>query len=177
MACWDWFMEKETERISASQFDSVFRELHSQLFYLAYDIVGDKIIAQDIVSDVFLSVWNQHRDIFMDKLKGYLFISVKNKAIDKCRQGQKWKMIPAEELTNLTQGDYDWEAREDRIVRVEQELKQMPVKTQTILDLCYRKNKTYKETADVMGMSVEAVKKQLSRALKVLRNKMNDKKE
>lgn len=45
-------MEK-TERISSSQFERVFRELHTQLFYLAYDIVGDKIIAQDIVSDVF----------------------------------------------------------------------------------------------------------------------------
>lgn len=168
-------MEK-TERISSSQFERVFRELHTQLFYLAYDIVGDKIIAQDIVSDVFLSVWNQHRDISMVKMKGYLFISVKNKAIDKCRQEQKWKMIPADELKSLTQGDCDWEAREDRIIRVEHELEQMPVKTQTILDLCYRKNKTYKETADMLGMSVEAVKKQLSRALKVLRNKLNDKK-
>lgn len=167
-------MNKEADEISVSQFESVFREMHTQLFYLAYDIVGDRVIAQDIVSDVFLSVWNQHRDIALAKLKSYLFVSVRNRSVDRYREEMKWKMIPAEDIDDLMDGDGDWERREERIVRVEQLLRDMPQKTQTILDLCYRKRKTYKETAELLGMTVEAVKKQLSRALKTLRDRVDD---
>ena len=40
----------EKEYITSAQFEHVFKEMHSQLFYLAYDIVGDRQVAQDMVS-------------------------------------------------------------------------------------------------------------------------------
>jgi RNA polymerase sigma-70 factor, ECF subfamily len=159
--------------ITASQLESVFKELYSQLFYLSYDIVGDKHVAQDVISEVFMSLWKNHRDVVYEKLKGYLYISVHNKSLDWCRRHTNITTIPLEELRNLVDGEGEsWQSREERIVKIEQAIILLPPKTRQILDLCYRKRKTYKEAAEIMGMSSEGIKKQLYRAIKELRNKL-----
>lgn len=45
----------------------------------------------------------------------------------------------------------------------------MPERTRLIFDLCYRQRKTYKEAAEIVGISAEGIKKQLQRALKEFR--------
>ena len=163
----------EIDIITSKQFETLFKEMHTQLFYLAYDILGEAQAAQDVVSDVFLSIWNQHRDISPDKVRGYIFVSTKNKALDKYRQSSRYSEIPIEEMKNLMDVcDASWEMREERILWVEKVLQQMPEKTRLILDLCYRKRKSYKEAAEIVGISVEGIKKQLFRALKELRTKL-----
>lgn len=158
--------------ITASQLENVFKELHSQLFYLAYDIVGDKQVAQDVISDVFMSLWKNHRDVAFNKLKGYLYISVRNKALDWYRRQATVKTIPVEELRNLVDGGDSWQNREERIVKIEQAITLLSPRTRQILDLCYRKRKTYKKAAEIVGISPEGIKKQLFRAIKELRNKL-----
>ena len=163
----------EIDIITSKQFETLFKEMHTQLFYLAYDILGEAQAAQDVVSDVFLSIWNQHRDISPDKVRGYIFVSTKNKALDKYRQSSRYSEIPIEEMKNLMDVcDASCEMREERILWVEKVLQQMPEKTRLILDLCYRKRKSYKEAAEIVGISVEGIKKQLFRALKELRTKL-----
>ena len=166
---------KERDIMTPKQFEALFKEMHTQLFYLAYDILGETQAAQDVVSDVFLSVWNQHRDISPNKVRGYIFVSTKNRALDKYRQTSKYAEIPIEEIRNLVDvGDASWEIREERILRMEKMLRQMPEKTRLILDLCYRKRKTYKEAAEIVGISPEGIKKQLSRALKEMRTRLKN---
>lgn len=158
--------------ISAAHFEGIFREMHSRLFYEAYDIVGNKQAAQDIVSEVFLSVWKQRESIDGDGLKGYLFISVRNKALDWYRRENAQKSVPVDCLKDMSDTERSWELREERIVKIENEIAQMTERTQTILDLCYRQRMTYKEAAQVVGISMEGIKKHLSRALKELRTKL-----
>lgn len=166
---------KERDIMTPKQFEALFKEMHTQLFYLAYDILGEMQAAQDVVSDVFLSIWNQHRDISPNKVRGYIFVSTKNRALDKYRQTSKYAEIPIEEIRNLVDvGDASWEIREERILRMEKMLRQMPEKTRLILDLCYRKRKTYKEAAEIVGISPEGIKKQLSRALKEMRTRLKN---
>lgn len=42
----------EIDIITSKQFETLFKEMHTQLFYLAYDILGEAQAAQDVVSDV-----------------------------------------------------------------------------------------------------------------------------
>ena len=165
----------DKEYITASQFESIFKEMHSQLFYLAYDIVGDKQVAQDVVSEVFMSLWKSHREVAFCKLKGYLYVSVRNKSLDWYRRNASVKTIPLDDMKNLVDGRDSWESREERIRKIECELARMPEKTRQIFDLCYRKRKTYKEAAEVVGISSEGIKKHLQRALKELRSKLRKK--
>lgn len=162
----------EKEYITAAQFEGIFKKMHQKLFYLAYDIVGDKQVAQDVVSEVFMSLWKSHRDVVFDKLEGYLCVSVRNKALDWYRRHASVKTIPLDDMKNMVDGGDSWESREERIQKIECELARMPEKTRLIFDLCYRKRRTYKEAAEVVGISPEGIKKHLQRALKELRSKL-----
>lgn len=162
----------EKEYITAAQFEGIFKNMYQQLFYLAYDIVGDKQVAQDVVSEVFMSLWKSHRDVVFDKLKGYLYVSVRNKSLDWYRRHASVKTIPLDDMKNMVDGGDNWESREERIQKIESELARMPEKTRLIFDLCYRKRRTYKEAAEVVGISHEGIKKHLQRALKELRSKL-----
>ena len=165
----------EREIITASQLECVFKEMYSQLFYLAYDVVGDKQEAQDVISDVFMSLWKSHRDVVYEKLKSYLYVSVYNKSLDWCRRQRNIKSIPVDELRNLVDVEGDsWQSREEHILKIEQAIALLPPKTRLILDFCYRKRKTYKEAAEIVGISAEGIKKQLFRAIKELRNKLKN---
>ena len=93
------------ENITSEQFELVFKEMHSQLFYLAYDIVGDRDVAQDMVSEVFVSLWKSHRDVSFEKLRGYLYISVRNHSLDWYRHNSGVRNIPIEKLSNLVSVD------------------------------------------------------------------------
>lgn len=170
------FCSRMAERvyITAAQFEGIFKEMHLQLFYLAYDIVGDKQVAQDVVSEVFMSLWNRHRDVAFSKLKGYLYVSVRNKSLDWYRRNASVKTIPLEDMKNLVDSGDSWEQREERIRKIERELARMPEKTRLIFDLCYRKRKSYKEAAEIVGISSEGIKKHLQRALKELRSKLRN---
>lgn len=160
----------DKEYITAAQFESIFKEMYSSLFYVAYDIVGDKRVAQDVVSEVFMSLWKSHRDVTLGKLKGYLYVSVRNRSLDWYRRNSSIKTMPIEEIKNLVNTDSSWQEREQRIKRIEGILAQMPEKTRLIFDLCYRRRKTYKEAAEIVGISSEGIKKHLQRALKEMRN-------
>lgn len=105
----------EKEYITSAQFEHVFKEMHSQLFYLAYDIVGDRQVAQDMVSEVFVSLWKTHRDITFEKLRGYLYVSVRNRSLDWYRQKVTVKLIPIEDIKLLVTADESWQYREERI--------------------------------------------------------------
>ena len=159
----------EKEYITSAQFEHVFKEMHSQLFYLAYDIVGDRQVAQDMVSEVFVSLWKTHRDITFEKLRGYLYVSVRNQSLGWYRQKATVKLIPIEDIKLLVTADESWQYREERIEQIERVLQTMPERTRLIIDLCYRQRKTYKEAAEIVGISAEGIKKQLQRALKEFR--------
>ena len=112
------------ENITSEQFELVFKEMHSQLFYLAY------------------------------------------------RHNSGVRNIPIEKLSNLVSVDDSWQERERRIRKIEEAMAQMSEKTRLIFDLCYRKRKSYREAAEIVGISAEGIKKQLQRALRDLRGRL-----
>lgn len=68
--------------ITKPNFEKLFREYYSRLYYFAYDFTEDIEVSKDIVSDVLLAVWNNKEHIEADKVVGYLFVSVRNQSLN-----------------------------------------------------------------------------------------------
>ncbi|GAA4317941.1 RNA polymerase sigma-70 factor [Mucilaginibacter gynuensis] len=68
----------------ADAFSYVFDQYWQQLFRAAYKRVADDQLAQDIVQDVFLQLWDRRETLNMDSetLEFYLLRAVRNKVID-----------------------------------------------------------------------------------------------
>lgn len=158
------------------EFERLFRDNYSQLFYSALDFVEDADEAKDIVSDACMEVWQRYDQLRSSNAANYLFMSVRNKAINALRhhaveRHYRDEMIKAREEAAATEPSL----HEERMASVEKVVATMPVQTQRVFNLCCISDYSYKETAQKLGVSVSAVHKHVSRALARLREELSEK--
>lgn len=62
---------------SEAAFTEIYNRFWKSLFRTAYHILQDKEAAQDIVQNVFVSLWQRRYEVRIDNLKGWLHQSVR----------------------------------------------------------------------------------------------------
>ncbi len=159
-----------TARLDIKEYESLFRSHYTNLCYFAFDFVGDIDLARDVVSDVFAQLWSE-REKFADttRLKNYLLVCVRNRCINHTRKTQH--TVPIDEIDELKElPSMEWlEAQEERIAEMNRVIDSMSVKTQRVLQECYFNNRSYKETAEMFGITPDGVKKHITKAFALLR--------
>ncbi len=149
------------------KFDRIIA-IKDKLFRLAFNIMGTREDAEDVVQDVILRVWNKQdswKDI--DNLEGYCMRSVRNVALDKFSlKANRNEELFADASENGLSTSHPGEILEqneqlDIIYRL---IKQLPEKQQTVMQLRDIEEMSYKEIAEIMQISEEQVKVTLFRA-------------
>ena len=74
-------MTMDTTALSHQMFDQLFRQNKRQLFIVAFSYVRDEDVAQDIVNDSFMSIWERRDSIEPTNLKAYLYRVVRNNCL------------------------------------------------------------------------------------------------
>jgi RNA polymerase sigma-70 factor (family 1) len=158
-------------------FERLFKDCYAQLYSFAMGMVGDEELCKDILGDSFEMLWNHLNEISEEGQKGYVYRTVRNKCIDLARgkmTHQKYEIF-----YRTVYGD---ESDEDGSVLLETELKiericqlleTLTPETQLILERCFFKGERQALVAEELGISVSAVKKHISKALKSIRAKMD----
>lgn len=161
------------EIITREDFARLYNERYMQLYYLAFDYVHDEELSRDIVGDAFAAVWTNRERLKSDTLHSYLYVAVRNRCLDfLCKLSKKNAF--EKELLNVIEiyDENEWEKREERIQRLQQELKQMPKRTQDILKERFFNDRTNIEVAKQFGISEAGIKKLITRSFNYLRKKL-----
>ncbi len=160
---------------------AAFNELYCRYWEVLYDIaykkINDKEDAKDIVHDLFLQLWNNRVSLNIHKsFSGFLFITLKNKIIDKQRLAtsrlNKNNQIAKESATHQDTV-YDEVRYNELNTFFKREIDQLPEKMKEIYRLSQEENLTPDEIASRLFVSVQTVKNQLSTANKRLRHNIN----
>ena len=154
-------------------FDFIFHYYYSGLCAFAEKITGSQAAAEDIVQDLFVTLWiKNEQTLISSSLKNYLFTSVKNRSLDflkheKTKAKRLNKLIPSERptenLSNL------WFAEAELKQRLEKCLEKLPPRCKEILVLSRFEGLKNQEIAERLGISKRTVELQISNALKQLR--------
>jgi len=153
-------------------FEQLFRSTCRALVHFAWRYVGDGGIAENLVQDVFVRVWNNRSVLDPElSLRAYLYKAVRNAALQHLRhQGVEERAQPpppqAEgnpeaRLQQREMADAIWKA-----------VLELPPGSRRIFSLAKFDHLTYQEVASVEGISVKTVETQMGRALKALRKKL-----
>jgi RNA polymerase sigma-70 factor (ECF subfamily) len=150
-------------------FDQLFDPLRNYLYYKC----GDGDLATDIVQDVFLKVWEKPIDVNQNTIKSLLYKMVNDAFFDYLRKNKV-----ADKYLQRLQLDFSANTP-DEILEYE-ELKQqyetilaaLGEKQRSVFLMSRIENLTYKEIAERLSVSVKAVEKRMSQALKVLKEKL-----
>jgi RNA polymerase sigma-70 factor (family 1) len=154
-----------------------FKELFD-LYYLPLSTYALKYcdsfsLAEDIVQDLFVKIWDEKLYMNFDNQIGpYLFKSIKNNALQASKQKNKYHFVKIEEHVNnmIFDENLDIKYIEEEKKKLFAEIESLPTKCQEVFKAIVLDNLKYKEVALQLGISVNTVKTHYSRALKQLRH-------
>ena len=150
----------------------LFRSTYPRLYRLAYSLLNDQEESKDVISSIFMELLDKHtlaRDI-----NTYLVSMVRNRALDILRHRQVKDDVWANLLQEYEQFITSDTPDEDQINEIRFFIeKELTPQTRRVLQRCYDDKKSYKEVASELGISVQAVNKHISQALRKLRERFN----
>jgi RNA polymerase sigma-70 factor (family 1) len=145
-----------------SAFTTIYRHYHPSLYIYLLRFCKIPSLAEDLVHDVFLKVW-EIRDRINPELyfTGYLYRIARNhvlKTIDKLATDK----VLLEQLNEPVTAHPDQLVRAKEYDRLFQEaLTRMPPQRLKVFNLCRQEGKSYEEAAAILGISRNAIKKHM----------------
>lgn len=158
-------------------FDFVFHYYYSGLCAFAEKIVGDSNASEDIVQDLFFTLWIKYKQIqISSSLKSYLFTSVKNRSLDYLKKKKKKTkhVNSAPYLQNHAENlSIFWFAESEMETLVQKSLNKLPPRCREIFKLSRFAGLKNQDIAEKLGISKRTVELQISNALKFLRKDLS----
>ena len=150
-------------------FESLFRFNYRPLCLYALHYLGDVEAAEDVVQECFMKLWEKlEQGTAVDNRGAYLYMTVRNRCLDDLKK----KGLPTESLKpNDTYGiidDDDAQERAQTEARMWTALDSLPPKCREVFILSKRDGLKYEEIAEELGLSVNTVRNQISKAVKLI---------
>lgn len=151
-------------------FEDLFRYNYRPLCLYALHYLQDVDLSEDIVQESYAALWEklQEGEHILNR-KSYLYMMVRNRCLDHLRK----KGIPTESLKPYdTYGiidDDDAQERAQTEARMWTAIDSLPEKCREVFIMSKRDGLKYDEIAEELGLSVNTVRNQISKALKVLK--------
>ena len=162
-------------RIALFEDMKAYRELYDLLFAslhrFSYGFVKLNETAEEIVSDVFIKVWQMRsRLVEIHNLKEYLYIITKNFSLNYLTKNYKNKTVSLDEIEfeSLVEIKTPEELyiSVDALNGIRQVIGNLPPKCKIIFQLIKEDGLQYKEVASILNLSVFTVRNQLAIAVK-----------
>ena len=156
--------------------EQIFRLYYPFVCTAVIRIIPNKRTAEDIAQDVFLGLWKKKENLqIKTSLKAYLRRSAVNRALNYVRDHKI--ILKKEEPDEI----YAVQTLPDQLLRLETEelqkaidkiIDQLPERCRLVFVLNRFENFSYKEIAAQLNISSKTVENQISKALKILREKL-----
>ncbi len=171
------FLQLRIKSGDLKAFEVLFREYYNPLCNFALSFVNDQDTAEEIVQDFFYHFWeNKQRIQIYSSLKAYLFGSVKNsslKYLDRQAVRRRYadRILTENNNVVLTGIEPELEARELKS-QIDKALEALPERSREIFRMNRFEGLKYKEIAEKLSVSVKTVEADMTRTLKVLRERI-----
>jgi RNA polymerase sigma-70 factor, ECF subfamily len=157
-------------------FDVLYKKYNKKLYKFSYSILKSQVESENIIQDVFLTLWETRYKIVKDSsIKCYLFTIAYNSAISiirkKARESEFIKYLKSlqeinEEPVNMQLEYNELTSKLDEIIN------ELPQRQKDVYILHRAKGLKYSEIAECLNISVNTVENHMSRSLKTIRARL-----
>lgn len=149
----------------------LYEEYGNQLLQFAFAVIPLRPVAEEIVADVFIKVWEKRQRIAtVENLKMYLYITTRNIAYSYYRKYNRKRTVDLDELT-LPYYQID-NTPEDALITAEvlqaihEAVNNLPPKCKLVFKLVKEDGLKYREVAELLELTPKTVENQIAIALK-----------
>ena len=163
-------------------FTALYEKYADFVFDICYRYLGEIATSQNITSEIFTSLWERREVLYEDDWQGdawkkYLSKAVKHKLTDHLRseeQSKRYQSVVLQEISshqNTTEEDF---FAGELLEQVSSVVNQLPSRCKEVYRLSREQGLSYQEISDQLSISVNAVNKHITIALRSLRENLND---
>jgi RNA polymerase sigma-19 factor, ECF subfamily len=172
----DFYWEKIQDG-DESALEKVYKTAYSSLVYYASEITGQSKLAEEVVQDVFLKIWqNRSQLTIQGSFKAYIFRTVHNHALNVVRQYNTRKesvnQICSEKTWQFISDTYDINDdliekifSHDTEILIQKIIKELPEQCRKVFLMSRIESLTNEEIARQLDLSINTVKTHIYRAL------------
>ncbi|NQX41394.1 RNA polymerase sigma-70 factor, ECF subfamily [Pedobacter steynii] len=161
-----------------SCYDQIFKRFYNSLCYFAQNILGDINKAEDVAQDALIALWHHHQSFkTLQNLRSFLYVCVRNSCFNEL---EKMK-VRTKYQDSLIHGGVQSDATVlESIIQAEVVRKlffavdALPEQCRKVISMTFRENKTPKEIAEKLNVSISTVNNQKMRGLLLLRRQLSN---
>jgi len=152
-------------------YNQLYELLSDGLHRFSYSLVKSNEIAEEIVSDVFIKVWQIRSKLMeIENLRVYLYTIAKNFSLNYITKNYKNRVISLDtidvEAVIEVNGPAEMCISADLVKQIRQVIRQLPPQCKLIFQLVKEDGLRYKEVAAILDLSPLTVRNQLAIAIR-----------
>lgn len=168
------------------QFNKLFSDYQERFVRFAYTYVDDRMTAEDIVMETMMYCWeNRLKLCFETNMATYVFTAIKNKCLNYIRDSQHTQTLSEElkqhlewkrsiQIATLEDCNPEELLSKEMHEAINKALNKLPKTTKQIFVMRRFEEKSYREIANRLGMTVKGVEYHMTKATTSLRKSLKD---
>lgn len=164
----------------------IFKEYKERYIRFALSYVRDREVAEDLVMEAIMYYWENR--LLLNEVRNvplYILTVIKNKCLNHLQRLRTWNELSEKILT-----DQEWDLQmrisslsscdpeslfcDEVQLLLKKAIDELPEKTKEIFLLSREEEKSYKDIAQITGLSVKSVEFHISKSLNHLRKRLKD---
>lgn len=162
-------------------FEAFMDYYSTSLYHYAFSIVKNKEMVEELISDVFVDVWKQRKDLLeIEHISGWLYKITNRKAISVLRHlasipGQvSIDDVESLNISPLISPDESM-IKQEEMDSLYRAIEELPTKCKHVFSLAKIEKLPYKEISDILNISVATINYHIGFAMNALKNKLRKK--
>ncbi|WPP51802.1 RNA polymerase sigma-70 factor [Catalinimonas niigatensis] len=158
-------------------FKLLFDEYYPRLYHLAFYYLRSDVISEEVVSDVFLKLWNNRKRLVeIEHLDFYFFQAVKNQSLTCLKKEAR---LPQTDELSSKSLRIEYNEPENLLIArelaamIEEGISQLPEKCEMIFRMVREDGMSYREVAELLEIAPKTVENQMGIALKKLKTALD----
>ncbi len=163
-------------------FKELFDLMHPLLTRHLYKLTSQSELSEELANDIFISFWKNRKTVEINtSLKAYLYRAATNKAYDYYRKKERQPSIYGIDETlhvvskdNNAEDKLNYVATEKKVLAC---IEKLPERCKLIFSLSRFSKYPRKKIADELDISIKTIENQMTKAIKLMKNCVFDKKD
>jgi RNA polymerase sigma-70 factor (ECF subfamily) len=167
-------LQQSIAKSDETAFTQLYLQFNKRLQQFANSLIRSKETSEELVEDVFVKIWaNRQSIIEIDNLTVYLYVAVKNKALNSLSQKAKELIAAPFDYLDLPVDEFAADPYEliitnEMMARLQKVIENLPPRCKMIFKLIREDGLKYKEVAEILNISVNTIDAQIAIAVKKL---------
>jgi len=162
------------DTVDLAAFDEIYHQYHHAVYGNIFKLVRQEAVAEDILQEVFISLWENRSRLEASKVAGWLFVTSYNKSVKYLKRKARENSVSLSDSpvyqTIQPEEQVSEEQHRLRIFMIEDAVNHLPERKKQVFRLCRYEGKSLDEVARIMNISPSSVSDYLKQANRFIKD-------